>query len=298
MLIVVFTAFVVWSLLVGSIPSAGAIFVGAILGMMLKRHGHSHAVALQVDYLARHSRFSVVDPCVKLFFCMGLVILCVLSQTPWPPIVLFLLLATMTCAGGVDVRVYWSVLTVPALFLVAGTVAMLWTYSPVSSGIVYVPLAKAYLVLEYASQQIARLVAARALGSVSCLYFLSLTTTMSEIVEAMRRFHFPPVVLDLCILIYRYIFLLLVTFQNMNHAATSRLGFVGAGRSIRTAGILYGNLLARSFRRAQACFDAMESRCCMEHIQFYTRKDTVKISHIAVGTVLMCAMAIAVLYKG
>ena len=61
----------------------------------------------------------------------------------------------------------------------------------------------------------------------------------------------------------------------MKDSAASRLGYRGLKRSLRTTGLVYGGLLANSFRRAGACFDAMESRCYTGQIAFLTPKKKV-----------------------
>ena len=47
------------------------------------------------------------------------------------------------------------------------------------------------------------LTACRAMGGVGCLYFLSLTTPMHEIMEALRRLRVPQAVIELMVLVYR-----------------------------------------------------------------------------------------------
>lgn len=92
------------------------------------------------------------------------------------------------------------------------------------------------------------LVLARAVGAVSCLYFLSLTTPVPEVLSVLRRLRMPGVLLDLAILIYRYIFILQTACRGMRDAAASRLGYDGLARSLRTTGMVYGRVLAKSFR--------------------------------------------------
>ena len=98
-----------------------------------------------------------------------------------------------------------------------------------------------------------------------CLLY---TSPVPELLDALRRARVPEVVGDLAVLIYRYIFILFATFRSMRDAAASRLGYAGPVRSLRTTGRVYGGLLAHSFRRAQACFDAMEIRCYDGGIRF------------------------------
>ena len=81
-------------------------------------------------------------------------------------------------------------------------------------------------------------------------------------------------------LIYRYIFVMLDTAARMRVSAASRLGYEGAGRSLRTTGLVYANLLGRSFGRARVCQQAMESRGWEGDIRFLVRKKPVRAAHL------------------
>ena len=63
-----------------------------------------------------------------------------------------------------------------------------------------------------------------------------------------------------------------------------------SGLSIRDAA---RPLLAHSFRRAQACFDAMESRCYDGGIRFLTREKPVRAPHALVCGALTAGMVLA-----
>ena len=78
-----------------------------------------------------------------------------------------------------------------------------------------------------AAQVRTMLVMARALGAVSALYLLSLSTPMPEIIGVLRKMRCPDVVTELMYLIYRYIFLLFHMHDAMKNSAMSRLGYLG-----------------------------------------------------------------------
>ena len=266
-------SFVAWSLTAGALPgpwpAAASLALGGALLLLL--HGHTHGAALTVDVLARRSRFLTVNPGLKLWCCAALLALCLLARTPWPPLALFFAASALTAAGGVRPRAYLSLLGAPATFLLLSGIALLWEYASAPGGVANVPF----------------------LGAVGCLYFLSLSTPVPELLDALRRARVPEVVGDLAVLIYRYIFILFATFRSMRDAAASRLGYAGPVRSLRTTGRVYGGLLAHSFRRAQACFDAMESRCYDGGIRFLTREKPVRAPHALVCGALTAGMVLA-----
>ncbi|MFQ7002587.1 MAG: cobalt ECF transporter T component CbiQ [Ruthenibacterium lactatiformans] len=181
-----------------------------------------------------------VNPGLKLWCCAALLALCLLARTPWPPLALFFAASALTAAGGVRPRAYLSLLGAPAAFLLLSGIALLWEYASAPGGVANVPFLGGYFVLRAPAQTAARLVMARALGAVGCLYFLSLSTPVPELLDALRRARVPEVVGDLAVLIYRYIFILFATFRSMRDAAASRLGYAGPVRSLRTTGRVYG----------------------------------------------------------
>ena len=274
----VLAGFVLFSLFVGTLPTAAALALCVLAGGALAVFGHhSHGGVLVIDVYARRSRYFAWSPALKTGGCVLLLVLCVASPSPWVPLALALIMAFLTVWGGIRFHDYLALLSLPAAFLLLSGLALLWDYVPVMDGVAAIPLWNGWLVVTAAAQVRARLVMARALGAMSCLYFLSLSTTMPEILSVLRRAHVPSVMTELAVLIYRYLFVLLSAYETMQDAAASRLGYSTFARSIRTTGAVYGNLLAASFRRAGACFDAMESRCYDGEIRFLEREKPVTL---------------------
>lgn len=279
MITAILAALVLFSLCAGAMPAGAAAALGLLAGGALWAFGrHSHGGVLVVDVYARRSRYFPWSPALKTAVCVLLLVLCAASPTPWVPLALALILAVLTVAGGgVTLRDYLALFSLPAAFLLLSGLALLWDYAPTREGIAALPLWRGFLVITAPAQARARLVMARALGAVSCLYFLSLSTTLPEILAVLRQLHVPQVMTELAVLIYRYLFVLLSACRTMKDAAASRLGYDGFARSLRTTGAVYGGLLAASFRRAGACFDAMESRCYDGEIRFLQREKPVTL---------------------
>lgn len=267
---------VMFSLWAGTLPVAASAALGALAGVGLAVFGrHSHGGALAADIYARRSRYFGWSPALKTAGCVLLLLLCTAAPVPWVPLALAVVLAGLTVWGGVPLHDYLAMLSLPAAFVLLSGLALLWDYAPAVDGVLSISFWNGWLVVTAAAQVRARLVMARALGAVSCLYFLSTSTTVPEVLSVLRRAHVPSVVTELAVLIYRYLFVLLSLYRSMRDAAASRLGYGGLARSIRTTGAVYGNLLAASFRRAGACFDAMESRCYDGEIRFLEQEKPV-----------------------
>lgn len=296
MVTAILAAFVMWCLMQGAVPFAVQIAVSLLTGIIILMFGrHSHNGVLAIDILARRSRFAAENAALKVWGTLLLLVLCVCSRSLWPPLVLFMVLAALsTGVGGTSLHEYLSLFRLMAVFLLLSGLALLWDFSSTPTGIWNIPCFSGYFIMTAAAQSSARIVLARSLGAVSCLYFLSLSTPMPEILAVLRKAHVPSVVIELAVLIYRYIFILLSTYRNRRDAAASRLGFDGLRKSIRTMGCLYGNLLADSFKKAGACFDAMESRCYTGEIRFLSKKKPVTVFGAVLFGVLLVGTAVLV----
>lgn len=283
MLLGLLAGLVVFCLSVGALPTAAtAALAGGTALLLWCFPAHHHHGPGTMDTYARRSSYAAWNPAVKVTGSLAVLLLCVASPHALVPLVLAAALAGLTVAGGVPWGRYLALLTIPGAFLLLSVLTLLWTYTAVLDGVLSVPFFGGYLTVTASAQVAAGRVAARALGGVSCLYFLSLSTPLPELFSVLRRLHLPEVVLDLMVLIYRYIFVLLSIHETMQHAAASRLGYGGLRQSLRTTGAVYGNLLAGSFRRAGACFDAMESRGYQGEIRFLEEEKPVTAGAVLV----------------
>ncbi len=100
----------------------------------------------------------------------------------------------------------------------------------------------------------------RIVGGMGTLLFFSLTTPLPELMKAARFFRCPAVLVEVALIMYRYIFLLFEEGGKIRHAQKARLGFCGFRTSLRSSGILGGMLVLRTYDRAERSFAAMRCR--------------------------------------
>ena len=294
MITAVLAAAVIWFTLYGSVPVPALIAVCAGAGALLLgllRRGHGHFIS--IDVFAQASRLNNVNPSLKATAVLLLMALCIASKGPIAGAFLTVLtLCLAVFAGGLKLRDYASLLSLPVSFLMISSLALLFEITSAKTGVLSVPVFGVYLSVSAASQQRAALVLSHALGAVSCLYLLSLTTPMSGIIGVLRRARCPNALISLMYLVYRYIFILLNMHRAMRDAAASRLGFRDYGTSVRTTARLYSVLLANSYMKAGTNFDAMESRCYDAEIRFIERGRRVRASHAAFAALIVATLAI------
>lgn len=264
---------VVYSMLAGRLAYHLAILVSVAAAVVcLALSGHDHGDVLSIDRYAGRSAFACTAAGEKMAVCAVLLAGCLYSVKIWQPLALAGTLLVLTVWGGrgIGLRQYLNLFRIPLGFLLLSAATLLWRFTTSAQDTLLVfPWPGGYLAVTQASQQLAYRVTARALGAVSCLYFLSLSTPLTEILTTLRRWHLPAPVTDLAFLTYRFVFVLVQTVRNMQCSATSRMGYSGVLRSIRTTGAVYGTLLGKSFCKARIQFQAMESRCTGTELRFW-----------------------------
>lgn len=299
MITAVLAVAVAWGLFYGRMPFYALCLLCLTIGVsfaILSRRHHSHS--LDIDSFAQISRLKQVNPLLKFWTVVLLIVLSVGSSSPWVGLLLVFVMSALTIIGGQEkIRAYITLLALPLSFLLIGGLVLLFDVAPQSAGVISIPFFDLWLNITTDAQDLTALVIARAFGAISCMYFLSMTTPMSDLIGVLGRIHCPAIAIDLMYLIYRYIFILLSMHRSMRDSAQSRMGYRSLRSSLRTTGSLYSNLLARSYRQASQMYDAMESRCYDNNIRFLEHSAPMTGAHVAAAaSLLACTLAFSMFW--
>lgn len=264
-------------------------------------HSHHTGGMLRMDVLAASSRLRRVSPAIKALLCILSLVLCVAAADAAVGAVVALSMAGIVCRlGGVRVREFLRLLRLPLVFLVVSCLVILIEPGAREHAAASLRLGRLVLCVTERSLASAVTLFFQALGAVCCLFFLSTTTPLPQLIELMRRCRLPEILIELMYLIYRYLFVLLQVQQQMTQAADARLGFRGLRRSVGTAGRISGALLASSFRRSSACYDAMLARGYDGKLAFLTAAPAFRLRHAlcAAGYLLALGLLAALRKRG
>ena len=215
-----------------------------------------------IDKLCYQSKLRYINASEKFVYTVLTLILCIASRSAATAAVVFLVNVYLTVAkGGIPFARYAKLLLIPAAFLVASTTALMVNRSRMPLDAFAVPLGEWYLTGSISSVLAGLRLCGKALAAVTCLYFLSLTTVMTEILGVLKKLHVPGLVIELMMLIYRFIFLLMETASAIIISQNSRLGNRDYQTRVRSFGGMASALLVRSLKRSGTLYDAMEARC-------------------------------------
>lgn len=217
---------------------------------------------LIIDKLCYSSGLRYVNASLKFLFAIITLLLCIISRSLMIAVITLVTTGIITVHyGKIPFKTYLKLMAGPAAFLLLSTIAIIFSYGDSPLSFAAIPVGEKYITINPQSFSFALQLIVTAFASISCLFFLSLSTPVTDILNVLKKFKCPKLIIELMLLIYRFIFILLDMANAFSNASNSRLGNVDFATSCRSMGALLSALLVRAFKRSGQLYDAMESRC-------------------------------------
>ncbi len=215
-----------------------------------------------IEETAYTSKISKVNPHSKIILGLTSLIICLSFNTYMVSILTIIVMGFLSIVyGKTAIRKYLGLLSIPLGFLLLGTVTILISRCDITKDVLlYFRVFSNYYGITVASLQKGLLLILRALGAVSCMYFVSLNTTMNDILTALRQCKIPVLLVSLMELIYRYIFVILQEANKIKIAQHSRLGYKDFKTSMKSLGELVAMVFLRTFLRCDKIYASLQSR--------------------------------------
>lgn len=234
-----------------------------------------------IDKLCYRSKLRYMNTGEKFLFSIITLLFCVISRSLLIAVIVLTVNGVLTIKmGGIPFFRYRKLMSIPLVFLFLSTAAILINFSKVPLDAFAIPVGKIYITGSYQALKSGIQLIATALASVSCLYFLSLNTPMTDIMDFLRRIHCPVLIIELMLLIYRFIFVLLDTASAITTSQHSRLGNKDFRTAVKSFGALGSTLFVRAMKKSNVLYDAMESRCYDGRIRVLTENHPAKKKEI------------------
>lgn len=212
-----------------------------------------------LDDFAQVNGLRETSPGLKLFIGLSSILLCVSSPGPVAPL---LVAASMSVAvlalAKIPARFYAKLLLVPVSFAAMSIIVILFI---TGGGTVLLEVPNLPLAITAGGANLALLLLARVFGGMCSLYFIALTTPMTEIFDLLRKLRVPTVLIDLSMLTYRFIFILIEEAGQIYRSQVMRLGYGRFRESVRSFGMLAGALFIRTWESGESLVLAMDARC-------------------------------------
>ncbi|EKQ51331.1 MULTISPECIES: cobalt ECF transporter T component CbiQ [unclassified Clostridium] len=243
---------------------------------------------ISIDKLAYISKLKRVNPVEKFVFAIITLIICIaLNNILDSIVILFLMTFIIVAMGKIPLKTYVQLMSLPLVFLIIGIITIAVNVVGNDNNLIFsFKIFEIKLGCTYESILVSARLFFKSLGSVSCLYFLTLTTPVFEILHVLRKLRVPRLFVELMGLIYRFIFVLLDTANMIYISQNSRLGYSTFKTSFNSLGQLITSLFISSYKRSQDIYTAMESRCYDGDINLLENKYTYSYKNISLIIVI------------
>lgn len=135
------------------------------------------------------------------------------------------------------------------------------------------------------------LMMSKIIGSTSLVLFLSMTTSVDKLLAASRWFKVPGTWVEICLLAYRYIFVLMEDAVTVFDAQRIRLGYIGLPRALRSIGTLAGTIIIRAYDQSIATYEAMMLRGYKGHAEILSTEDRLMLKDAVAAFVFIAILA-------
>ncbi len=221
---------------------------------------------------------------LKVLFVLSNLILGVFSTSPIAPFIIFSTMVFLTIfIAKIPARDYFIWFSIPLFFTIPLFLTMIFFFGGIEPWIQF-NLLDYKLTMYKDSFNLGLLIVSRVLSGTSCLFFLAFTTPMNKLSSVLKLLKVPDIIIELSMLIYRYIFVVLEETTRMELSQRTRLGYTTFKKSLNSLSLLATNVFIRAMNRGEKLHVAMESRCYDGKIKLLEEDPIPKLTLIALIT--------------
>lgn len=206
---------------------------------------------LEIDNCAYLNNIKDVNPLIKLGITFTGVIASMLTQNANIHILIMLFMtALILFIARVDMKLYIKCLKIPIIFLIIGIGLNLINISFENKDYIFnVNILGLYIgTTEFAVKSSVNILL-RAMSCIISIYFLILTTPFNQLIIVLKKLHIPHTLIELMILIYRFIFIFIEEAEEIYKSQQLKFGYTNLRTSYNSMSLLIKTLFFRMMRR-------------------------------------------------
>lgn len=248
----------------------------------------------QYTYL---SKLRLMDPVQKIIFSLMTLNLCLISQSLLLDALVIMIIGYLIIEiGGTPWAIYLRCFLVPLSFLVLSLVTMVLDIGSEGSVFLYkIHVFSGYIGITQAGLKQGGYLFFKVIACVSCLYGLSLSTPITDLLNGLRRMKCPDFLIELMALIYRFIFVMIEGAIIMRQAQESRLGYQHFKVGVRSFGVLLTSSLLQALKMNEQLYIALEARGYTGELKVLNNESYWRISYYKIiGLEMIFLLAIVI----
>ena len=215
-----------------------------------------------IDQYTYLSKLRLMDPVQKIVFSFITLGLCLVSHSLLLDLLVIIIIGYLIISiGETPWTIYIKCFLVPFTFLILSLLTIVLEIGNEASLFLYqIHLFSVYIGITKEGIRQGISLFFKVIASVTCLYGLSLSTPMTDLLKGLKSARCPDFLIELMALIYRFIFVLIEGAITMRYAQESRLGYQHFKTGVRSFGVLLSSSLLQALKMNEQLYIALEAR--------------------------------------
>ncbi len=201
---------------------------------------------LLIDKYAYTNRLTNSNPFIKfVIVVIALAIATITKNNYINLLILAIMICLTTIVAHIPIDKYFKMLLIPSTFLLLSIVTILFSISKVDIYIWSISVFDNYIGVTCDSIEQALLLTTRVFAAIASTFFLGLTTPLNKLIKVFKSLHIPSSIIELTVLIYRFIFILLEEASEIHNGQELKFGYTNFRKSLNSLGLLVRSLFVR-----------------------------------------------------
>ena len=208
-----------------------------------------------IDDYAYKNKLYKVNPNKKFIIGMLLLILSLINPFNYISLLIIALMSfVIVVIAKIELKDYLHFIKIPLTFLIISIIMILLNFSHNKEIFLYsIKIGNLYVGVTNESLKSAMHLFFRALSCLTCIYFIMLTTPFYQLIFVFKKLHLPDVVLEISMLMYRFIFIFMKEVSDIRKSQELRFGYINLKNGYNSFGLLVSML----FKRMMIRYDEM-----------------------------------------
>lgn len=204
-----------------------------------------------IDDYAYKNKLAKVNPNIKFSMGIILLLLSLINSYNYISILIIVTMSFITVGiAKIQLRDYINFIKFPFIFLIISIGMILINFSKDKQSLIYsIKLSSLYIGISNDSVTSSILLFFRALSSLTCIYFIMLTIPFNQLIFIFKKLHLPDVVLEISMLMYRFIFIFMDEVSDIRKSQELRFGYINLKNGYNSFGLLVNMLFQRMMIR-------------------------------------------------
>ena len=204
-----------------------------------------------IDDYAYKNKLSKVNPNMKFAIGMLLLILSLINPYNYISLIIIAIMSLVIVGiAKIELKDYIHFIKIPLVFLIISIIMILLTFSKDKEVLLYsIKIGSLYIGVSNESIISSTHLFFRALSCLTCIYFIMLTTPFNQLIFVFKKLHLPDIVLEISMLMYRFIFIFMEEVADIRKSQELRFGYINLKNGYNSFGLLVNMLFKRMMIR-------------------------------------------------